>query len=537
MNQINGQNSPKYFEIKFTDTIKSDIKDKYTTRKSYLTKKEILSEIDNISKTLHTNGYLAHSIRLLQENDSLFIGIVTPNQETKHITLRFDSKEDLPKFITNNELTIPFSELEQTLHSIYTYYEKSGASFTDINLREITPITKGILAQVEITKSKKRTIDKVVVKGYPNFPKKYVKNHLRIKPTTIYNEATLVKTSNSLQKLAFLTEFRKPEVLFTKDSTHLYIYVRKKKSNHFDGLIGFSNSVENGKLQFNGYLDIQLNNSFNKGEQLAVYWSNNGNQQEDFRFKIATPYLFNTPISPELTFEIYKQDSTFITTDFNFNSKYLINENNTIGATIHLRSSNTLLENNTNPLLNSYKTNAYGATYQFNQTSNIKRIFTLNSAFNYGSRNSFNSTTPQYHLILDFSIIEKITQRSSIYIHNKTESLRSNTILFNELFQIGGANSIRGFYEQSIFCSSYNYTNLEYRLLTNSESYLYSYSDIGLTEDQTIHSNDRFYSFGIGYVYKTKNGFVNLNYGFGKKNKESFNFNQGIFQIKLTTTF
>tara|TARA_B100000809_G_scaffold213624_1_gene218074 strand:+ start:35751 stop:37283 length:1533 start_codon:yes stop_codon:yes gene_type:complete len=505
--------------------------------KSFSSKDKLLQKVKEISNVLNKQGFLSHNISLLQENDSTYNGVILLNSEMSELTLNFSTTEKLPPFIEGKKITIPFRQLEKTLHSIYNYYENTGASFTEIKLEEITTRNKKITAKVNIHKSQSRNIDKVVVKGYPYFPKKYIKHHLKIKPTTVYNQETLEQTSNSLQTLEFISEIRKPEVLFTRDSTHLYIYVSKKSANRFDGLVGFSNSAETGRLKFNGYLDIELNNSFNKGGKLAVFWSNNGNLQEEFRFKVATPYILNTPITPEVNFEIYKQDSTFITVDFDLNLRYLINKKNTIGGTLKTKSSTDLLKRSQTPLVSSYKTNLYGLTYQFHQTNRTNPIFTLRAAINYGNKTSEGIKTPQHSLFLDLSLTEKIGKRSNLYFHNRTETLQSNSILYNELYQIGGANTIRGFYEQSIFCSSYNYTNLEYRLLTDTKSYIYTFSDIGFTRDQTNKTEDRLYSFGIGYAYRTRGGIINLNYAFGKKNKDPFDFNQGIFHVKFVSSF
>jgi len=535
--QNNLQSQTNYLQLKFTDSIHTEIQNKLTPNNSFSSKEELMEGIKKITNTLNKNGFLSHTISLLQKNDSTYIGIILLNSEISELTLNFNTNETLPPFIEGKQINIPFSELQNTLHSIYNYYENSGASFTEIKLEEITTLTTKMRANVTIHKSKSRTIDKVVVKGYPYFPKKYIKHHLKIKSSTVYNKETLKRTRNSLQTLDFITEIRKPEVLFTKDSTHLYIYVAKKSANRFDGLVGFSNSEDSGKLTFNGYLDIELNNSFHRGEKLALFWSNNGNQQEEFRFKVATPYILNTPITPEVNFEIYKQDSTFITVDFDLNLRYLLNQQNTIGGTLKTKSSTDLLENSNDLRINSYKTNLYGLTYQYQQIKRTNTKFTLNTAANYGNKTSEGIKTPQYSLFLDFSLTKKLTKRSNLYLHNRTETLQSNTILFNELHQIGGANTIRGFYEQSIFCSSYNFTNLEYRLLTDTESYIYTFSDIGFVDDQTNKTDDRLYSFGLGYAYKTKGGTINLNYAFGKKNKDSFDFNQGIFHVKFVSSF
>ena len=49
----------------------------------------------------------------------------------------------------------------------------------------------------------------------------------------------LKKKTQKLNDLKFASEIKTPEVLFAKDSTNLYMYIEKAKSNSFDGFLGF----------------------------------------------------------------------------------------------------------------------------------------------------------------------------------------------------------------------------------------------------------------------------------------------------------
>ncbi len=71
-----------------------------------------------------------------------------------------------------------------------------------------------------------------------------------------------------LNQLNFIRQTRKPEILFTNDSTIVYLYVEKEKKNSFDGFIGFSNDEIENNIQFQGYLDFELVNNFNFGEEI-----------------------------------------------------------------------------------------------------------------------------------------------------------------------------------------------------------------------------------------------------------------------------
>src|SRR5690606_39352988 len=107
-----------------------------------------------------------------------------------------------------------------------------------------------------------------------------------------------------------------PEVLFTESNAALYLYVERQNVSQFDGLIGFTND-DDGKVQFNGYADLQLMNILNKGEQLKLYWKNYGNQQTQFILSGDFPYLFNMLFGLIDSLDLFIQDSTMINTKFN----------------------------------------------------------------------------------------------------------------------------------------------------------------------------------------------------------------------------
>lgn len=527
----------KTLQLHFQDSTQTELGQLLNPQTKHTDSTSVYKEAKSLLNKLERYGFLASEITVLQKNDSLYILEIDTKTRIEKITLLFQ-QDNRPDYLKKDKLTIPFENLQNTLDELQGYYEAQGASFTEIQLQNLQTDSETLNAHVIIKASKNRTIDKVVTKGYSDFPKKFIRHHLKIKPTTPFNQKTLENCSNSLKKLDFISETKKPEVLFTKDSTLLYIYLAKKRANRFDGLVGFTTREDSDKLQFNGYIDVTLKNIFNKGTTFALYWNNNGNQQENLKLGAAIPYIANSPISPEVNFEIYKQDSSFINIDFKLKVKYLLNRNNQLGLSVHTKNSTYLLEQETESL-SSYATNYYGLTYDYSllhRNSEQNRL-QISSDLKYGTKTIAQTKTPQYNLSFTIRYLEIISRRSRVFLQNSSATLLGDNILHNELFLIGGANSIRGFNEQSIFCSGYNYSTIEYRLLTNLQSYLYTFSDLGFTENTVADTQDRFYSFGLGYAYNTKVGAIDLSYAFGKQNKNPIDFSRGMFHIKLTSFF
>src|SRR5690606_1882469 len=96
-----------------------------------------------------------------------------------------------------------------------------------------------------------------------------------------------------------------------------------------DGILGFATDEETQKLALNGYLNLELNNNLNFGEQLLINYKADGQEQVNFRTKLTLPYLFKTPFGISGELKIFKRDSTFITTEQQLRATYQINPKST----------------------------------------------------------------------------------------------------------------------------------------------------------------------------------------------------------------
>ena len=437
----------------------------------------------------------------------------------------------------DNYFEVSPKNLPKTLNAIATQFEKQGNSFAKASLKNISIKNDTIHAQLSIDKSKSRKIDKVIINGYTNFPKTFIKHHLKLQNNTVFTKGKLDQASNTINSLSFVTETKSPETLFTKDSTIVYLYLKKKTANKFDGLIGFT-SKENGKgLLFNGYLDLSLNNIFNTGENFSLIWKNNGKERQFFDISIYLPYIFNSKVSPTATLNIYKQDSSFVNTFFKLSIPYQINNRNSIGLSLQSENSSNLLSNDSNTI-NDYKNIFYGLNYRY-QVTNSHPLFPLK--FNFysevltGSRNNDNIKTKQNKLFLKTSYLWSINRQHHIFLQNQSALLQSENLFDNELYRIGGTNTIRGFDEESLLASAYSILNVEYRFTPNNTSYLYSISDFGYTDNKNQPS--KLYALGLGYAFTSKLGLVNLSYALGGFSDAPLTFDNSRFHVKIVSFF
>jgi outer membrane protein assembly factor BamA len=516
--------SLKLSSVKDTEVIilsKIDYKEKHKDSLS------LYLEIDKVSNYLKNIGYFLNVIRKVRKENKNYIAYFSLNNKIENVVINIDSKLEIhfeKSKIKKGKVTIPIDQLQFTLSEIARKLDKEGKSFSKVQLKNILIKNKSMFADLQIYQSKKRIINNVIVKGYKNFPKSYIKNYFNIKNNTVFNQQKIKEISEGSKVLEFITEIKPPEILFTKDSTSIYIYLKKEQNNSFDGLVNFT-SKEDGGILFNGNIDLRLNNILDKGEKFSLFWNSIAKERQEFKLSTQIPYIFFSKFSPQLSFSIYKQDSTFINTKFASKIFYNINTKTKLAITYNSESSENLKQDINNNI-ETFSNQFLGLKLQYNLSN--KNVFINNQLFlelepSIGKRKTEDSSSNQYKMEATIYFNWSLNPRSSLFIKNKTGYLNSDNYIYNELFRIGGANSIRGFNEQSIFTSSYSYLNLEYRYLTSEKSYLYSITDVG--QAKLNNGNKYLLGVGFGYLFTTKKSQINLSTSLGKNNTQSFDYN------------
>ena len=441
----------------------------------------------------------------------------------------------VPTYATRKDIDIlilPIEKSKDYLNILTEYFQNTGYPFVKIKLIHLLKKENQITAQLKIDKGKLQQIDQIIVKGYEQFPKNFLKYKLQITENQVFNKSQIQNLSSLLQSLPFVTEIRKPEILFTKDTTYLYLYLEKEKSNSIDGIIGFSNAETGNGLRLNGHLDLILHNAFNKGENLELKWISDGQKSQSLQTEIDFPFIFNTPFLFNYTMEMYKRDSTFFNIKNQLNIGYLIKQNHRLGFEWNHHASRTITTS-TNPNLSDFSVSFYGATYAYTLPGNSKLFpfkITYNNKFLNGKREQ------EKQFIIDSQITYNlgISTRHYISLENQTALLISKNLLENELFRLGGNQTFRGFPEKSLTAQKYSLMKTGYHYLTSESSYISMMSDWGFLQNT---QTDFIYNFGLGYKMGTGFGDFYIQYFIGKTPQSSFSLNHSFLYVNFTQRF
>ena len=539
-----------YLNFKAQDSISQSTINSLDLNDTFINYLNLKKATDTLHYSLETIGFIENELRSLQKkNDSTYIALYHLGPKYKSIQLFYSKKDfskkellQVSKKITESYFILPFNTIESSITKLNSLKTENGNAFARIKLENITKKKKGSLsANLVVVNGDSRTIDSIIVKDYEKISKSHIKYYAGIKKGKKFNKSKLIEKNNILNSLGFISVTKPPEILFKKESTIVYLYLKKEKNNLFDGILGFATDEDSQKLIFNGYLNLELNNNLNFGEQFLLNYKADGKDQQNFRARLTLPYLFNTPFGLITELKIFKRDSTFSTSDQLIKVRYQINPTSKtyLGYKAY-ESSNLRKDNAINIDVEDYTSKFLLAGLSYTKTQNnvlfpIKSKFHLDTEI--GSKETKITTESQIRASLLFYYIFNLNYKNSIYLKNNTKAVNSDSYLVNELFRFGGINSIRGFNENSIDASFYSVLNSEYRYQFNQDIYIHSIIDFAYFENQITALKQKLYSFGIGIGIQTSAGIIKFSIANGNAENQDFNFSNTKIHISISSKF
>lgn len=510
----------------------------------------IKNEIDTIIIRLEKKGYIEIKPNKLKKiNDSLFNIKLNLNKHYKQLRVFYNEGgldinliKQISKNYNKTYFDLSFTEIENNLNYLNNEISQTGYPFTKLKLANLKIKEDGIEAELTSSVSnEKRLLNNIVVKGYEKFPNSYLKHYLKIKQNQVLNLNDIQTKTNQLNNLNFASELKPPEFLFTNDSTTIYLYIKKTPSNTFDGFLGFGTNEETNKIQFDGYLNLNLTNNLNYGESLSLFYKSDENDQQTFEINTKIPYLFNTPIGIDLALRIFKKDSSFTTANQNAKLNYQINAKHKISTGINSTTSSNLLNTSQNENINDYQSNFYTLNYQYLSLNSNNLLFPVKSKFHIegglGNRKTNINKQQQTQFTLEAFKILYLNTKNSFFLRTNNALLSSNEYFENELYRFGGINSIRGFEENSIYANLFSVINTEYRYQLSNNIYINTIFDAAYFENDITSEKEKLFGYGIGLGILTKSGLFKLNYANGKFEDSNFKFSNSKIHISLKTKF
>jgi hemolysin activation/secretion protein len=505
----------------------------YNNNKLWFTKTYSNNKLHTILDSLVSIGFYTLTLDSLKKTENQTSVYINRGKFYKKVWVQLDS---LSKVAIMNKDKFKTDNIDSLAGVIHYYYLKRGYAFNQVYTK-LSIENDSLEASIKVELNQKRLINSFIIHGYTKIPRGIVKELEYGFLNKTYTDERLKEISATLQGTNFITEEKNPQVLFTPDSTKIFIYIKKRKASTFDGIIGFG-SDHKDKFKVNGQLQLSLGNLFNSLETINLNWISTPEKSQNFEIQVNIPYLFKSKFGSESSLNIYKQDSTYATVRLNEHIYYQYTVNQRLGMEGLFENSRYITESDIN---NNFSKTGLGINYQYKERNENDILgpknFYLVKGIAYRNIPENRKNLTEYHLSASIEKLIKISGSHYIKPRINASTLLSDTLTINELFKIGGLKTIRGFNEKSIYANAYIIGSLEYRYVPFEELFLNLFTDLAWIENKYQNSKPFLLGTGLGISFLTRFGIFSLNYAVGKYNSESINFSDSKIHIGIQATF
>jgi len=458
------------------------------------------------------------------------------------------------------------------------YLENNGYPFARISLDSIALRDSGEVAAVlKVDKGPIYKIDSIRVYGTAKISNEFLQRYLNISNGSMYRKERLEAITKKILELPYVQEQQPWNLTMLGEGSIINLYLKPKKSSEINALVGFlpsSDPILGNKILVTGEATVALKNALGNGESIGLNWQQLQAGSPRLNLLFNQPYLFHSPFGLNATFDLYKQDSSYINVNLLLGAQYSLSANQNGSVFIQEASSSLLnvdtleiIASHTLPQTADINAVSLGMTYDFNNTNyrfnprsgnelsfigsvgtkTVKENALIaqlkdpnDTTFNFGSLyDTVQKHSYEFMVKLAAAHYFPLSRASTLKLGFNGGVFSSPKTFRNELFLIGGYRLLRGFDEQSILASQYTVGTAEYRYLVGLNSFLFTFLDVGWAKNDVpgYHLNDTFIGTGLGMAFETKAGIFNISYALGKRDDTNFNFHDAKIHLGYVSFF
>ena len=512
--------------------------------KSFETYKDLVLEIEDSLISLKKTGNINAIVKSFLMIDSLNFNVeIEKNQKIKYLKVINEAKfDELVKSILSSYKSekglIKIDETDIIVREISKKLSKEGFPFAKVSFKNHDLSQSSVIrSNLNIDYGSRRYLDKIIVKGYEDFPDNFIKNIFKINKNRFFDIDKATKQSKLIDNTNFARNIKEPEILFTNDSTSLYIYLEKIRRNSFDGFISFDSEENSGKINIQGYAKISLNNTFNTGEKINFDFKSQKNQDRSLNSNFIFPYFLGSPFNLKYSLNLIQKDSSYTSNENSIDLELNLNKVKVgIGFQKNESYSDSQIE-----FVENFNSKLYNVSSEYfipdPDDKLISEKFKLLVKYGLGKKIQLNNESHLNKFKLELFKKFNFSSRFKLQSSFVREKINSKNLVNNELIRFGGSESIRGFDDKSIFADGYTLlaTNLNFYL--NDTIYIYGIFDLANYTNSILDLDQNIYSGGIGFSTLTENGVISINYSKGNNWGNSFNLKNAKINVIFTTFF
>lgn len=426
--------------------------------------------------------------------------------------------------------TLRESLVEEDIQRIIRLYSEGGYPLVKVVTESILPRDSNIIDIIfRIEENQQPRVVAMNVDGLTSTDLNIVSREFSINTSPQYSPKSITAATNRVRRLGIFSYVSEPSLIKQTDSTvGLSLRVTEGNTTFVDGVIGYGpSSGLSEKPIISGFLTLDFRNIAGTARMARFRYSREDQSRQQLDLFYKEPWLFNYPISLEARFGTRDEDSIFSRINTTLTTGVSINDITTISGIVGYES-----------LTPGASKQVYATTAL--QTGLIIDVDTRNDLY-YPTKGIQVKLDGIYHAksISGINVYDSLGEVSTAVINGKLQGsayiptfsqaliLVSKVVAItvdggngklqqNDLYRIGGVQTLRGYYESEFLASLSIIGTLEYRLMLTPATFVSFFSDFGYIEREE----------GIGFTSLT---YYPVSYGIGL----SFRKNIGTLQASI----
>ena len=450
---------------------------------------------------------------------------------------------------------------------ILTEAENQGYPFATVGLDSVRLDGHDIAGRVVLKRGPAIIFDSIQIIGSSKTKKRFLTKYLQIFPGAPYSQQRVEAAAVLLRQLPYVRLRAEPEVRFARGRARVYLLLDERSSNQFDAIVGLlPNTGTAGGLQITGDVNINLRNLRGGGKQIGLQWRKVDAVTQSLDGNYLHPNFFGTPLEVGATFNLYRQTGAFLTVRPRVQVTYPMARAGRLTFFAEQRGSRLLLDSssymdvkNQNalpPYLDS-EANSYGLAYARTNLDDLyfphrgsfvvvqggagTKTIRQNANISEALYSGVALRTTQYTFSARLERYWALGRQSVVLARLRGEGLFNQQLFLNDLFRLGGLNSLRGFSENQFYTNAYGVGTVEFRQFTGSEGYVFVFADQAMLQayqsDLALgRSVDQPTGLGAGISFRTAAGLFQFVYSVGKSSFSGQQLSLGTSKIHFGLT-
>lgn len=452
---------------------------------------------------------------------------------------------------------------------VLTEAENQGYPFATIGLDSLRLTGHDIAGRVVLKRGPAVFFDSLQLVGTSRTKKRFLTKYLQLTPGTPYSQQRVDAATALLRQLPYVRLRAAPEVRFARNQARVYLLLDERPSNQFDAIVGLLPAANGASgVQFTGDVTINLRNLRGGGKQVGLQWRKTDALSQLLDASYLHPNIFGTPLEVGATFNLYKQTDNYLTLRPRLQVSYPTARAGRLTFFAEQSSSRLLLDSaayaqlGTLPNYLDSEYNSYGLGYS---RANLDDLYFPHRGLFVSFQGGVGTKTIRRNAAISETLYAGITPRSTQYsfggraerywalgrqgvllVRARGEGLFNQQFFLNDLFRLGGLNSLRGFTENQFYTNAYGVGTIELRQFTGPEGYVFIFADQALLQAYTFsttqlssHALDSPTGLGAGLSFRTAAGLFQFVYSVGRSQflNTGFSLTNSKIHFGLTSRF